>query len=214
VKNIIDTLDIKEGLSRDHGLTLAVLAENIAHEGAIFVEIGSWKGYSTSFLGEIAKKHGCHVYCVDHWQGSPGVYFHQLETDCFSKFQHNMKALGLSDYIHPLVMSSEQASKIFADGIADLIFIDGDHRYKPFAKDLDVWWPKVKEGGIFCGHDCEGYYFKDYTHEERKSIYYSELDWIENPPCHPGIVHGLYKKFIEYFDIENTVWYKTKERSL
>jgi hypothetical protein len=35
----------------------------------------------------------------------------------------------------------------------DFIYIDGDHSYKGVKKDLDIWFPKIKKGGIMSGHD-------------------------------------------------------------
>jgi len=39
------------------------------------------------------------------------------------------------------------------DGYFDWVYIDGDHRYLEVKKDLEMWWPKVKEGGYLCGDD-------------------------------------------------------------
>lgn len=33
----------------------------------------------------------------------------------------------------------------------DLCFLDGNHA--DIGKDIDLWWPKVRSGGILCGHD-------------------------------------------------------------
>ena len=43
--------------------------------------------------------------------------------------------------------------KEFEDGMFDFIYIDADHTYEGVKRDLEDWWPKVKSGGIFCGHD-------------------------------------------------------------
>jgi hypothetical protein len=43
--------------------------------------------------------------------------------------------------------------KDFPDDYFDLIFIDADHTYPGISRDLVDWWPKVKKGGVFCGHD-------------------------------------------------------------
>ena len=45
----------------------------------------------------------------------------------------------------------------FADSIKDecldFIFIDADHSYEGALRDFKQFWPKVKKGGIFSGHD-------------------------------------------------------------
>jgi hypothetical protein len=50
-------------------------------------------------------------------------------------------------------MTSEQASSRVADGSQDFVFIDADHRYEAIAADIDRWRPKVRSGGLLCGHD-------------------------------------------------------------
>ena len=54
---------------------------------------------------------------------------------------------------------SDDFSKLFSDKIFDFIFIDGNHQYDSIKKDLNNWYPKVKSGGLFCGHDyVDGFY--------------------------------------------------------
>jgi hypothetical protein len=35
----------------------------------------------------------------------------------------------------------------------DYVYIDADHSYKSVQEDLIAWYPKVKVGGLFAGHD-------------------------------------------------------------
>lgn len=48
---------------------------------------------------------------------------------------------------------SVKAAEAVRDGSMDYVFIDADHSYHSVLKDLDAWWPKVKPGGLFLGHD-------------------------------------------------------------
>ena len=55
-------------------------------------------------------------------------------------------------------MSSLEASNLFDDNVFDLIYIDADHTYESVKNDLNSWYSKLKNGGIFAGHDyCEYY---------------------------------------------------------
>jgi hypothetical protein len=48
---------------------------------------------------------------------------------------------------------SVEAAMQFADESLDCVFIDGDHRYEAVFKDLNAWFPKVKEGHLITGDD-------------------------------------------------------------
>ena len=38
----------------------------------------------------------------------------------------------------------------------DLIFLDGDHSYEGCKRDIEKWWPRVKnKTGILAGHDFD-----------------------------------------------------------
>ena len=54
---------------------------------------------------------------------------------------------------------SDEFCNFFLDEIFDFIYIDGNHSYESVKKDLNNWYPKVKKGGLFCGHDyVEGFF--------------------------------------------------------
>ena len=52
-----------------------------------------------------------------------------------------------------LRMVSLAAVKDFDDGSLDFVFIDGNHGYDWVKSDIQAWWPKVRAGGLFAGHD-------------------------------------------------------------
>lgn len=59
------------------------------------------------------------------------------------------------DRINILRMTSDQAieSKLFKDKQLDFVYIDANHKYEYILKDIEMWYPKVKNGGIIAGHD-------------------------------------------------------------
>lgn len=47
--------------------------------------------------------------------------------------------------------TSEIAAGYF--DVLDFIFIDGDHSYEMCFNDLNLWYDKIRPGGLFSGHD-------------------------------------------------------------
>jgi hypothetical protein len=39
--------------------------------------------------------------------------------------------------------------------IADFVFIDGEHTYGSCYTDCSLWYPKIRKGGLLCGHDYD-----------------------------------------------------------
>ena len=54
-----------------------------------------------------------------------------------------------------LKMSSADAISFFKDESLDLVFIDASHGYPLVKADVNSWLPKVRKGGILCGHDYD-----------------------------------------------------------
>ena len=212
-----DFIDLEECISDRDIKALVSLAESVARPQMKIIEIGTWKGCTASHLGGVAKKYGGSVYCVDHWQGNEGTWNAEIvrSFDVFNIFRSNMMKLGLWGVVKALYMTSEEAGGIIKDNSIDLVFIDADHCYLPILQDIKLWLPKVKVGGILCGHDCEGFY-REYTKQERAVIDSNlEVDIVQmdsNRPCHPGIIKALHQCFNVGYSImpDSVVWYYQK----
>ena len=50
-------------------------------------------------------------------------------------------------------MTSDAAVNNFENESLDFVWIDGLHQYNQVLKDCRNYWPKLKKGGLFCGHD-------------------------------------------------------------
>jgi len=126
-------------------------------DNAIFVEVGTWKGRSASYMVVeiINNKKNIKFYCVDTWQGSvEHTNFQEIKDGTlFDVFISNMKEVE-GKYI-PMRMTSEEASRQFKDESIDFIFIDASHEYGDVKNDIKCWLPKVKKGGVIAGHDYD-----------------------------------------------------------
>jgi predicted O-methyltransferase YrrM len=113
------------------------------------VEIGCWKGRSTSALAQ-----GCpgYVYTVDHFGGSPseldGAHEEVKWGDIFAVAQNNLVPFK---NVKILKMPSLDASRLFTDYSVDMVFIDGEHTTEAVLTDLAAWSKKAKK--VLCGHD-------------------------------------------------------------
>lgn len=56
--------------------------------------------------------------------------------------------------------SSVDVSKKIEDNSLDIVYIDADHTYEHCLEDIKCWQPKVKKGGILCGHDYGTFFWK------------------------------------------------------
>jgi len=129
-------------------------------EGAQIVEIGSWQGQSIIHLCQRLQDLGktATVNCVDTWKGEQNQPSHLQVVDehggsILGKFTENIEAAKVAGMIKVTVGDSAESASRFEDGSMDFIFIDAAHDYDSVVKDLAAWWPKLKEGGIFAGHD-------------------------------------------------------------
>lgn len=134
----------------------------------VFVEVGTWMGKSTCFMGSTIKEANANItfYGVDSFKGSlvdsssvtddtSNTVKHKHNGDFFNKFMDNVESCNLTNIITPIRKPSLEAVSDFEDGSIDFIFIDAEHTYKAVSNDLSAWYSKVKNGGILCGHDFD-----------------------------------------------------------
>eukprot|EP00928_Gymnodinium_smaydae_P047173 TRINITY_DN3146_c1_g1_i1.p1 TRINITY_DN3146_c1_g1~~TRINITY_DN3146_c1_g1_i1.p1 ORF type:complete len:395 (-),score=77.95 TRINITY_DN3146_c1_g1_i1:258-1442(-) len=50
-------------------------------------------------------------------------------------------------------LDSTKAAAQFADGELDFVYLDARHDFVGVVDDIHAWWPKVRPGGVFAGHD-------------------------------------------------------------
>lgn len=126
-----------------------------AKDGAVFVEVGVWKGRSAAYMGVeiLNSKKKIDFYAVDHFQGSPEhqespyVKGQTLKEVCYQNLAPVMNVIKM------LPVPSLTAAALFEDNSIDFVYIDGAHEEEPLTADITAWFPKVKAGGIIAGDD-------------------------------------------------------------
>lgn len=137
-------------------------AQNVvAHN---MVEVGSYCGRSTVWLGAAARECGVKLYAVDHHGGSeenqPGwEWFDESvvdsatgEIDTFPFFVDTMNRAGLTDVVQAVVGDSAQIGRSWTEHVS-FLFIDGGHGRDVARADFNAWHGHVALGGIFAIHD-------------------------------------------------------------
>lgn len=115
------------------------------------VEIGSWKGYSTTWLAAGSKAgNRAVVYAVDTFGGDIHKFV-SGEGSTYEAFIRNITTKNVDDIITPMVMTSEDAEKSWEGTRIGLLFIDGDH--DDIEADFGRWYPHLGYGGIIALHD-------------------------------------------------------------
>ncbi len=117
-------------------------------EKSIAVEIGSYIGASSLMIARGLPKNS-RLVCIDTWQNDAMT---EGNWDSFEVFKKNTSKV--SHKIDPWRMTSVEAGKVFNEEI-DFVFIDGDHSYEGVKQDVEIWFPRLKSGGIIAMHDIE-----------------------------------------------------------
>ena len=116
------------------------------------VEIGVFKG---RFSKAILDRWPGTLYMVDPWRPLGDEYLdssnHKMHASAYSDTMNSIK--GYEDRAFMIRALSDQAVNLFADNSLDYVYIDGNHAYDWVKQDLEMWWPKLKSGGIMSGHD-------------------------------------------------------------
>lgn len=190
-------LDIDTTLTMADARSLTDLLQRVAREGMDVVDVGCYKGMSSSLLAAVAKQHQGRVFSVDPW----------VDPKIYQTFLANMRILGFDEVVYPTRKCSIEAANGFPNDVFDLVFIDADHHYECVKEDIVAWLPKLREGGILCGHDCEAHYTSLPKEEKYRVDSNLKEAFVLAGGFHPGVIRGLYDTFKdEYTRLPLTLW--------
>ncbi len=128
------------------------------------LEIGSFCGKSTVYLGTACKLKGKTLFTIDHHRGSEEQQQGQLyfDPDLFNSetgvidslpyFRATIQRAGLEEIVVPMVTKSSVAVRDWTTPLG-LIFIDGGHSYETVLTDYRCWYPHLLPNGFLAFHD-------------------------------------------------------------
>ena len=145
-------------------LHAAAISACAAVPGAPIVEVGSYCGRSTIWLGDAARRSDVALFAVDHHRGSEenqaGWEHHDTEVvdpdsawiDTLPFFRRAIRDAGLESHVVAVVGRSPFVARHWSTPLA-MLFIDGGHGVEPAADDYESWTPHVAIGGTLAIHD-------------------------------------------------------------
>ena len=139
-------------------------------------------------------------YLVDPYQHIPILHADELMTDTISDpeqmFQDAVSRMSVFGNVPSwLRLTPQQAITHIPDNSIDFIYIDDRHDYCSVMQNLELFWPKLRVGGVMAGHDY-------LTVAEAKKLYERfslkiPLDWsvCEDGTRNEGAVKGAVLEF-------------------
>jgi predicted O-methyltransferase YrrM len=163
MKPSIDIDTFKGFLDQKEGHALYSYALDAGALGPV-LEVGSYCGKSTVYLGQACREKSVSLYAIDHHRGSeehqPGEEYHDQDLfdcevglmDTFWEFRRTMRNAALEDVVVPIVASSLVASRNWHTPLS-MVFIDGGHSLEAAQADYRSWASHVMKDGILAIHD-------------------------------------------------------------
>ena len=127
---------------------------NLLRLTGVGVEVGVHLGhFSDTILNEWKGKK---LWLVDPWKHLDDYLDSFNASDAVMQRRFERTQIRLRPWqkkVRYLRELSVKAAKHFDKESCDFVYIDGNHSFSHVQEDLRLWYPKVKRGGVFAGHD-------------------------------------------------------------
>jgi hypothetical protein len=83
-----------------------------------------------------------------------------FDGNLLETFRSNLANAGLNDWVEIYQGRSQDAEHYPPlAGPFEFVWVDGSHALHDVYDDMSVWYPKVRQGGVFAGHDYQDWQF-------------------------------------------------------
>lgn len=140
---------------QQHEVCREIFKETFGDRPIVGVEIGTggggWTNHILTYLKNVQL-----IHCIDPWKHFENGFFEQIGSQ--EMHDHNYKDFLNKLKSHPgriktHRMGSMEAIEHLKEEKFDFIYIDGCHEEDYVKHDIEKFWPLVKPGGFFGGHD-------------------------------------------------------------
>jgi len=144
-------------------------------ENLVGIEIGVFRGDHAVYLLKSDKIK--FMYLIDEYKdyNDAGDYFVDIKK---AEKKATIALAPFLDKFKSIKKNSNVAHYKFKEQSMDFVYIDGGHSYEQVKKDIENYFPLVKKGGVFGGHD------------------FSDI------PVNPGQRYGVIQAVIEFINKE------------
>ena len=146
------------------------------------IEIGTAEGENAKTMFSVLPIH--HLYCID-----PHGVYEEKDVNRVSDASGQLKKAkkNLKNYLDNITFVKDYSYNcvdLFSDNTFDFIYDDGNHDYECVKQDIELYYPKVRNGGLLGGHDFGGRFLgvikavREFAKEKNCKVYTGrDGDW-------------------------------------
>ena len=151
------------------------------------VEVGSYKGeYAKIILNNWTGQ----LYLIDVWKDLNTEEYKDCsnQSDYTEVYKNCMSNINGSEHrCFMLRCDSINAVNLFDEESLDFVYIDANHKYEFVLQDLKLWFPKLRKGGIFAGHDYLKMDWNDSNNSSKNRSIYIGNNYIGEFGVNPAV---------------------------
>ena len=150
------------------------------------IEIGTASGLWTEYV--LRNYKNCMVYTIDPYKhfpgqsyeaGKPQSWHDKICASADKKFLKHGPENGTYNNLVRIFKTSEDALPYLPD-MVDVVYIDGNHQEEFVRFDIENYYPKVRKGGLFAGHDYNIQHIREIVDErfgDRLNVFNKQRIW-------------------------------------